>query len=168
MVDFFLLLMLPGAGDELQGIKRGVTELADAIVVNKADGDNKTRAEIAKTEYTKALHYLPPSTEGWRSRAHTCSSYTGDGISDIWTVIQTFHQQTTESGTFRNRRKAQTRDWLYAMMEDHLRSLFFSHPNVADLLPELEKAVIEGSLPVTSAARQLLAAFESRLDPGED
>lgn len=167
MVDFFLLLMLPGAGDELQGIKRGVTELADAIVVNKADGDNKTRADIAKTEYTKALHYLPPSTPGWRSKAYTCSSLTSQGIDNVWSVIEAFHQQTTDSGVFQSRRKSQTRDWLYAMMEEHVRSLFFAHPNVAQQLPELEQAVIEGALPVTSAARQLLAVFESRLDPDE-
>jgi LAO/AO transport system kinase len=167
MVDFFLLLALPGAGDELQGIKRGVTELADAIVVNKADGDNKTRAEAAKTEYTKALHYLPPSTEGWKSRAHTCSALKHTGIAELWATIQEFHTQTTASGVFTSRRKRQTRDWLYAMVEEYLHTHFFSHPSVEGLIPQLEVAVIEGSLPVTSAARQLLAAFENRLDPDE-
>ena len=84
MVDFFLLLMLSGAGDELQGIKKGVMELADALLINKADGDNKAKAEVAREEYNRALHYLLPATEGWTTQAYTCSSLTGDGIADIW------------------------------------------------------------------------------------
>lgn len=161
MVDFFLLLMLTGAGDELQGIKKGIMELADAIVINKADGDNKMRAQAAQQEYTRALHYLSPATEGWQTQAYTCSAATGAGIAALWDVIQTFCAQTTESGVFASRRNAQSRDWVHSMVEEHLRTRFFQHPDVKHMLPRIEQAVVAGTMPATVAAKELLRAFET-------
>ncbi|MGQ9550020.1 MAG: methylmalonyl Co-A mutase-associated GTPase MeaB [Roseiflexus sp.] len=168
MVDFFLLLMLAGAGDELQGIKKGIIELADALLITKADGDNRTRALAAQAEYGHALRYLTPATEGWRPRAYICSAQTGEGIAEIWSEIERFRDQTTASGVFAARRREQARDWVYTMIEDHLRSRFFSHPVVQQRLPAIEKDVIEGTLPVTTAAQSLIQAFESALQGSEE
>lgn len=161
MVDFMLLLMLPGAGDELQGIKKGVIELADALLINKADGENKIRAQAAQMEYTRALHYLPAFTEGWTAQAYTCSSVTGEGILEIWNVIQEFFKVTRESGVFESRRHLQKRDWLHVMLEEELQARFYNHPNVRSTLPRIEQAVTEANMPVTAAARELLKSFDS-------
>jgi LAO/AO transport system kinase len=167
MVDFFLLLMLAGAGDELQGIKKGIIELADALLITKADGDNRTRALAAQAEYTHALRYLTPATEGWRPRAYICSARTGEGIAEIWREIERFRDETTASGVFAARRRDQARDWVYTLIEDHLRTRFFGHPVVQERLPAIEKAVVEGTLPVTTAVQDLIRAFESALQ-GEE
>jgi LAO/AO transport system kinase len=160
MVDFFMLLMLAGAGDELQGIKRGIMELSDALVINKADGDNKQRALATRQEFSRALHYLAPATQGWQTEAYTCSALSGEGIADLWQVVETFRNQTQQSGVFTDRRNAQARDWVYAMVEEHLRTRFYQHPTVNQVVPEVEQAVIAGTLPATIAAQQLLQAFE--------
>lgn len=160
MVDFFMLLMLAGAGDELQGIKRGIMELSDALVINKADGDNKQRALATRQEFSRALHYLAPATQGWQTEAYTCSALSGEGIADLWQVVETFRNQTQQSGVFTDRRNAQARDWVYAMVEEHLRTRFYQHPTVNQVFPEVEQAVIAGTLPATIAAQQLLQAFE--------
>jgi LAO/AO transport system kinase len=167
MVDFFLLLMLAGAGDELQGIKKGIIELADALLITKADGDNRTRALAAQAEYTHALRYLTPATAGWRPRAYICSAQTGEGIAEIWREIERFRDETTASGVFAARRRDQARDWVYTLIEDHLRTRFFGHPVVQERLPAIEKAVVEGTLPVTTAVQDLIRAFESALQ-GEE
>jgi LAO/AO transport system kinase len=156
MVDFFLLVMITGAGDELQGIKKGVIEIADAIVINKADGDNQLKAQAARTEFNRALHYLTSATEGWQTRAYTCSALTGEGIPEIWAVIERFRQQLGETGVFQARRRHQMREWLHTMIEDQLRGYFYNHPEIKASLPQIEQAVMEGSLPVTAAARNLL------------
>lgn len=156
MVDFFLLVLITGAGDELQGIKKGVIELADAIAINKADGDNKLKAKAARAEYNRALHYLTPVTEGWQTRAHTCSALTGEGIPELWSVIEAFRQQTAQSGTFVIRRQEQMRDWLHRLIEEQIRSYFYNQPEVKASLPEVEQAVMDGTLPPTAAARNLL------------
>jgi LAO/AO transport system kinase len=160
MVDFFLLLMLTGAGDELQGIKKGIMELADALLINKADGENKLRAKAAKTDYNRALHYLAPATEGWRTRAYTCSALSGEGIKEIWEVIEEFRRQTTASGVFEKRRQSQILDWVYAMVEEHLRKSFFAHGGVKDIRAEVEHAVVEGHIPPTVAAQELIKKYE--------
>ncbi|MCB1919420.1 MAG: methylmalonyl Co-A mutase-associated GTPase MeaB [Candidatus Competibacteraceae bacterium] len=162
MVDFFLLLMLSGAGDELQGIKKGIMELADALLVNKADGDNKIRANMARAEYNRALHFLAPATEGWRTKAYSCSSRSGEGIDAIWSVIQQFREQTTGSGVFEKRRQRQTLDWVYSMVEEHLRASFFNHAGVDSIRAEIEEAVINGHIPPTVAAQQLIHKYEGR------
>lgn len=161
MVDFFLLLMLATAGDELQGIKKGITELCDSILITKTDGDNKANAFAAKAEYNRALHYLAPATEGWISQAYSCSAVTGEGIAEIWQVIEDFRQKTTQSGAFERRRRDQVKDWVYAMIVEHLRQLFFQHPGVLKSLPEIEKAVVAGTLPATTAVQTLLHIFET-------
>lgn len=160
MVDFFLLVLIPGAGDELQGIKKGVVELADAIAINKADGENKIRAESARAEYNRALHYLKPATEGWQARAFTCSAQTGEGIANLWNVILRFRQRTTEFGAFEGRRRQQAREWLHTLIDEQLRAYFFERNSVRQQLPEIERQVMDGILPATAAARRLLQLLE--------
>ena len=162
MVDFFLLLLVPGAGDELQGIKKGVVELADAILINKADGENKLPSEAARAEYNRALHYLTPSTEGWRPRAHTASALTGEGIGHIWSVVARFAEKTQASGAFAARRQAQAREWLHALIEAQLHDYFYGLPAVKEKLAGVETAVIQGTLPATAAAKQLMALFQTK------
>ena len=160
MVDFFLLLMIAGAGDELQGIKTGIMELADALLVNKADGDNKIRANAARADYNRALHYLAPATEGWRTKAYTCSSLNGEGIDAIWKVISDFRQQITASGAFEKRRQRQTLDWVYSMVEEHLRASFFNHAGVGSIRADIEEAVVNGRIPPTVAVQMLIKKYE--------
>lgn len=155
MVDFFLLVLITGAGDELQGIKKGVVEIADAILINKADGDNKIRAQSARAEYNRALHYLAPATEGWQTKAYTCSALTGEGVAEIWNVIRYFQATTGQSGVFEARRRKQTQEWLHTMIENQLKMFFFNHPTVQEALPKIEQAVVNGELPATSAAQAL-------------
>ncbi|MEH7246210.1 methylmalonyl Co-A mutase-associated GTPase MeaB [Neobacillus niacini] len=166
MVDFFLLVMLTGAGDELQGIKKGVMELVDAILVNKADGENKQRALGAKVEFNRILHYLQPFTDGWTPNAYTCSALTGEGIGEIWKVIQEFSIVTRESGVFMGRRRKQTINWMYTMVEDALRTSFYRHPTVSSIIPMMEEAVGNGKVSATMAANQLLRTFEDQFTNG--
>ena len=163
MVDFFLLLLVPGAGDELQGIKKGVVEIADAILINKADGDNRIPAQAARAEYNRALHYLTPATEGWRTRAYTGSANTGEGIADIWQVIERFREKTAVSGAFNARRQAQQKEWLHTLIAEQLQQIFYDLPEVKEMLPEVETAVMAGRLPTTAAAQKLLSLFEGKL-----
>lgn len=160
MVDFFLLVLITGAGDELQGIKKGVVEISDAILINKADGDNKIRANAARAEYNRALHYLTSITEGWQTHAYTGSGLTGEGIPEIWQVVESFQQNTQQSGVFAARRQQQNREWLHTLVEEQLRAFFFNHPAVKNVLPEIEAAVMNGTLPATSAARDLLRVVQ--------
>lgn len=161
MVDFFLLIMLTGAGDDLQGIKKGVMELADAILINKADGDNRSRALVTKTELNRILHYLSPATEGWHTKAYTCSALTGEGIGDLWSVIKEFRHKMDDSGMFLRRRKAQTLSWVFAMVEEHLKTSFYHHPAVVRLLPEVEESLVEGAMSATLAVQKLIEVFEN-------
>jgi len=161
MVDFFLLVLVAGAGDELQGIKRGIFELADAVLINKADGDNMRAAEYARSEYERALSFLRPATEGWQTRAFAGSALTGEGIPEIWQVVLRFQEKTTASHAFQERRQRQERDWLHALIQERLTTMFHEHPRVQLLLPDLERAVIAGELTATTAARRLLEEFET-------
>ncbi len=158
MVDFFLLLLIPGAGDELQGIKRGVMELADLLVVNKADGEMRQRALADRAEHERAVHYLQPATRGWRTGALTCSALEGEGVAGVWDVIERFRRETAVSGVFEERRREQSRAWMRALVEEELRSRFYGDPEVARLLPDVERRVVDGSLAATDAAKQLLSA----------
>jgi len=170
MVDFFLLLVLTGAGDELQGIKKGVMEIADAILVNKADGENRQRAQLAAEEYNQVLHYLQPATAGWQTRAYACSALTGEGIAEIWSVVESFRDEMSRSGRLKARRQQQLRDWMYSMAEEYARSHFFGHPAVAGALSVAEAAVLRGELSPTAAVQELIAAYEGalgRLERGE-
>jgi LAO/AO transport system kinase len=159
MVDFFLLVLVAGAGDELQGIKKGVVELADAILINKADGSNAIPAQAARAEYERALHYIQPATEGWQTTAMTASALTGEGIPQVWETIRCFLQQTKISGAFLERRKKQEREWLRALLESHLIDGFYSNPDIQRLLPATEEAVMEGKIPAATAAQKLLMAY---------
>lgn len=161
MVDFFLLLMVTGTGDELQTMKKGVIELADAIFVNKADGSNKPLAMATKEQLNQMLHYLQPATEGWESRALTCSALTGEGIADIWSVIGEFRETTSRSGVLDKRRQSQAIEWMYSMVKDSLYSRFYAHPGVKQVLPDIKQAVAGGNLSVTMAANQLMKIFEA-------
>lgn len=160
MVDFFMLLMITGAGDELQGMKKGVIELADAIVVNKADGDNKQRALMAKVDYDRILHYLRPATEGWMTKSHTCSAVTGEGIPELWHMVNKFHEVTLSSGFFQRRRRMQMLSWVHAMVQEYLQAKFLSHPDVVTKIPHIEEEVMSGHLSATLAVKELIRVFE--------
>ena len=136
MTDFFLLMKLAGAGDELQGIKRGIMEMADAIVINKADGENIKAAKLAKTEFNRALHLYPAKESGWNPKTITCSALNNEGIEDVLEMIQTYISETTENGYFQKKRKEQNKFWLLQTIEQRLKSDFFGNPSVAQ---ELEK-----------------------------
>ncbi len=156
LVDILLLLLITGAGDELQGYKKGVIEIADALVINKADGDNLTAAKAARAQYQRALEFVAPATPGWRTRALTASALTGAGIDAIWTLITEFVAQTKASGGFDDRRRKQRREWLHKALEARLRDAVYGHEAVKAALPEIEAAVINGKLPAASAAEALL------------
>jgi len=159
MVDFFLLVMIAGAGDELQGIKRGVIEIADALLINKADGPNKTRAEVARKEYGMALKYLTPATKGWQTNAYTVSARTGDGVPGIWEMIKTFESRTKASGVFDSRRKNQALEWVYSMIDSYLRESFYTDPDVREQFPRLKEDVLNGTILPTAAAEKLLKTY---------
>ncbi|MDR1275297.1 MAG: methylmalonyl Co-A mutase-associated GTPase MeaB [Candidatus Accumulibacter sp.] len=161
MVDLFMLMQIAGAGDELQGIKKGVMERSDLIVVNKADGDNKLRAEAARVDYQRILHFLQPSTEGWRTQALACSAYTGDGVAELWAVVEEFRLNTTASGVFEKRRQQQNLDWMHSMVSEQLKRKFYNHPNVRMNIPLVEEMIVKGRLSPTRAATLLLALDES-------
>ena len=161
MVDFFLLVMLTGAGDELQGIKKGIMELADSIVINKADGQNKLKAKAAKAEFNRILNLLQPSTPGWSSKAYTASALLGEGIEEIWNEINAFKNLTTESGYFSLRRQKQMIDWMYNMVFEQLKLSFMNHESVKLNLKTIESSIVNGELTATSAANYLLSIFES-------
>ncbi|MGZ0655370.1 methylmalonyl Co-A mutase-associated GTPase MeaB [Coraliomargarita sp. W4R53] len=154
MTDFFLLLQIAGAGDELQGIKKGVIELADAIVVNKADGDNQLRAKLAKVEYTKVLHFLHPFTPGWKPKALTCSALNSEGIEKIWELIESFRDQLTESGVFNARRSEQNVDWFDSLLQSIVMERFRAEH--CEQIQQMSTAVRDGAMPVSVALEKLL------------
>ncbi len=162
MVDFFLLLTITGAGDELQGMKKGVMELADAILVNKADGENVKKAQVTKSEFNRILHYLQPSTQGWTTNAYSASSITGEGIGQIWEVIEAFVKQTREAGVFHERRHKQAIKWMESMIEEYLRDVFYENEAVKQILETVEKKVLSGQHTPASGAGRLIEAFEGK------
>jgi len=164
MVDMFLLLQIAGAGDELQGIKKGVMERCDLIVVNKADGENLLRANAARADYERILHYLQPSTEGWVTKALACSAYTGDGIDELWATIEEFRKTATASGVFNRRRQQQNLDWVHNLVNEYMRRTFYSNPNVRINLPILQNLVTSGKLSPTAAAKQLFSYYEGHAE----
>ncbi|WP_077213909.1 methylmalonyl Co-A mutase-associated GTPase MeaB [Bacillus dakarensis] len=159
MVDFFMLLVLTGAGDELQGMKKGIMELADGVFVNKADGENKRNAEKTKAEYNRILHFLQPATKGWQTKAYTCSALTLEGIDHVWEVIKSFEEGTKGTGIFDERRRRQTKEWMTSMIIDQLQVNFFHHPVVKEQLPKYENEVIAGGRTVTSAVELLFQQY---------
>jgi LAO/AO transport system kinase len=157
MVDFFLVLMIAGAGDELQGIKKGVLEVADAIVINKADGDNLLRAEIAQKEYQTALNMLMPNSSNWSPPVLTCSAVEGKGIDKIWETILDHRDKLTISGEMAEKRKNQALDWMAFLLDEGLRQWFYTSPHVREALPTLRRNVEEQKISPTAAADSLLA-----------
>jgi LAO/AO transport system kinase len=159
MADFFLLVTLAGAGDELQGIKRGVMELADLVAVNKADGDNIAAAERARAEAQNALHFFPVPPSGWTPRAVTCSARTGAGIRELWATVLEYAALTKANGWFERARQLQQRRWMHEMIEQALRQQFDAHPAVRSRMEALECQVAEGQTTSFRAARMLLDAY---------
>ncbi|MDX2154094.1 MAG: methylmalonyl Co-A mutase-associated GTPase MeaB [Bryobacteraceae bacterium] len=164
MTDFFLLLMIAGAGDELQGIKRGIIEMIDGMAVNKADGDGKPRAERARVEYASALRLFPPTPDGWRPRVLTCSALEGTGIADIWQMVLEHRTHLESKGLLEERRAVQALAWLRELLALGLEHLFRGDRRVAARLPQLEKAVREGHATPFAAARELLSLFHPQED----
>jgi LAO/AO transport system kinase len=159
MVDFFLLLKIAGAGDELQGIKRGIMEMADTIVINKADGDNIAKAKLAKTEFNRALHLFPAKSSGWIPKVTTCSAYEKTGIDEIWTIISEYFSLTKESNYFFNKRKDQNQFWMMETINEQLKSNFYNHPEIIKRLEENKKMVQDGVISPFAAAQSLLKTF---------
>lgn len=156
LVDFFLLLMLAGAGDELQGMKRGIMELADALAITKADGDTSASARRAQLDYTNALHLFPPTGTGWSPPVLTCSALTGDGIADLWTTILTHQQQMHHNGEFQQRRQAQQLTWFRALLRQRLDDRFYGQPGIRERLAALETQIRAGTLLPAAAVQVLL------------
>ncbi len=163
MADFFLLLMIAGAGDELQGIKRGVLELADLVAFNKADGDNRIRAEAAGKQLESAMSLFPPQPSGWRPPVVVCSARAGDGIAQIWDTVLNHRARMTASGELELKRKRQAWDAMYETIRRALVHNFFSDPEVRGRLPQLEKDVMEGRISSYGAARSLLQLLHGAL-----
>ncbi|MEY4134299.1 MAG: methylmalonyl Co-A mutase-associated GTPase MeaB [Saprospiraceae bacterium] len=159
MVDFFLLLLLPGAGDELQGIKRGIVEMADGLAVNKADGDNLPLARLAMAAYSAALHLFPPKASGWNPTVQLCSATTGDGIRQIWLTVLDYLAHTRKSGFFVEKRRVQARYWMYETINERLQKIFFDHPSVQSAIGPMENQVQNGTLSPFHAAEGLLDVF---------
>lgn len=159
MVDFFLLLKISGAGDELQGIKRGIMEMADAIVINKADGDNINKAKLAKTEFNRALHLFPAKKSGWIPTASTCSSYTKDGINEVWNTISDYFELAKSNNYFQEKRKDQNQFWMMETINEQLKSNFYNHPEIIELIEQNKKAVQNDEMSPFAAAVSLLEKY---------
>lgn len=162
MVDFFLLLKLPGAGDELQGIKRGIIEMADAIVINKADGDNIKAAKIAQMDFNKALHFYPIKEHGWVPKVLSCSALENKGIHEVWKLIEKHNEQSKASGSFLARRKQQNKHWLLHTVEDRLKRDFYENVTIKQHLDKMMVAVMEGEVSPFTAAEQLLKMYKPK------
>ena len=159
MVDFFLLLMLAGAGDELQGIKRGIMEMADTIVINKADGDNIIKADLAKRNYKNALHLFPPAESGWIPLVKTCSSLSGDGIQKIWEIIENYIAQTLKNNYFNKNRKEQSVKIMLNTINLRLNDSFYFNDEIEKLLPQIEDELKTHKISSYVAAQKLLDKY---------
>ena len=157
MVDFFLLLKLAGAGDELQGIKRGIMEMADAIAINKADGDNIKQAALAKVEFNRAMHLYPAKPSGWQPKVTLCSALKNEGINDLWKLIEDYLKLTKNNKYFEINRKDQNKFWLLQTIEDRLKSDFFNTPKIKKELEIQLKRIEEGKTTPFAAAEKLLS-----------
>jgi LAO/AO transport system kinase len=162
MVDFFLLLKISGTGDELQGIKRGIMEMADAIVINKADGDNINKAKLAKTEFNRALHLFPAKKSGWIPSATTCSSYTKEGIPEVWKTLSEYQSLMQKNKYFEQKRHDQNQFWMLETINEQLQSNFYNHPEISKLLEENKKAVQNDEISPFAAAMNLLKVYSKQ------
>lgn len=163
MVDFFLLLQLAGTGDELQGIKRGIMEMADGIVINKADGDNIPRAQLAQAQFRSALKLFPPTESGWKPEVLTYSGYYEIGIEEVWQMIDRYFEFVKANGYFERKRLQQARYWMYETIDEQLRRHFYDNPGIASLLEEKEQRVLSNRQSSFTAARDVLDAYFTSL-----
>jgi len=162
MVDFFLLLMLAGAGDELQGIKRGIMEIADAVIINKADNDNLHNAKMAVREYKNAMHLFPANSNGWIPKAASCSAIEAKEINTAWAIVESFVNQTILNNSFSENRKEQAKFWLEHAINSSLMNLFYSDEKVKAQLLKLQENVSEGRTSPFKAAKELLSTFKAK------
>lgn len=162
MVDFFLALMLPGAGDELQGIKKGIIEIADMIAINKADGDNVTRAKTAASVYRAALNIIAPTSPNWSPPVITISGLENSGLDELWNSIERHRKTLQSSGEFDQRRQAQAVKWMHDMLEDRLKAALQSNQKIAGRLPEIETQVREGALTPALAVEEILELMRTQ------
>ncbi len=156
MVDFFLLLMLAGAGDELQGIKRGIMEMADVITINKADGSNIEKAEMARVQYLNALHLFPPTDSGWKPKVLTCSAVEKKGISTIWDTISEYLDFVKSNGYFQHKRNEQSKFWMYETINDQLKSNFYQNKGIKEMADDYENKVLNEEISSFVAAKKML------------
>jgi LAO/AO transport system kinase len=163
MVDFFLLLMLAGAGDELQGIKKGIIEMADALVITKADGENVKRATEAQADYQHALHLYPAKIPGWSTKVLTCSAYNNTGIGEVWKMIEKFRQHTTSSGYFDDMRQRQNIAWFREYFEQLLKLDYSSNGKLQTQIQKLEDDINGKKISVQKAAKALLEAYRQAI-----
>ena len=159
MVDFFLLLKIAGAGDELQGIKRGIMEMADAIIINKADGDNIRKSNLAKVEFNRALHLFPAKKSGWTPTTATCSAITNDGIAEVWDTISKFVALVQSNRYFESKRKEQNQFWMMETLNEALKNHFYTHPEIIPLLEKNKEAVANNALSPFAAAQIILERY---------
>lgn len=160
MTDFFLLLLQPGAGDELQGIKKGAVELADCILINKADGDNLNLANLTKAQYQTALHYILPATDGWQTPVLMASSIEEKGLADVWNCIMDFVENTTKSLVLNIRRNEQKLDWLNSMIDEYLKNRFYNSERIKNIIPNIKDSIIDGSITPSAAIQLLIKEYE--------
>lgn len=159
MVDFFLLIQIAGAGDELQGIKRGIMEMADGIIINKADGDNVGPAQLAQAQYRSALHLFPPTASGWKPEVLTYSGYYELGISEVWDMIDRYFAFVDASGYFKTKRSEQARYWMYETIDEKLRNNFYNDPLIAARLTQAEADVLANRRSSFTAAAEVLDLY---------
>lgn len=159
MVDMFMMLQISGAGDELQGIKRGIMEMADMMVITKADGENVTKAELAKAQYQGALHLFPLPDSEWRPKVYTCSSHEGTGLEEVWQGVEQYLQHIELNGYFTANRNRQNKYWMYETINETLKSSFYNNPEIEAKMAEVEQRVLEAKLSSFIAAKELLDIY---------
>ena len=159
MVDMFMMLQISGAGDELQGIKRGIMEMADMMVITKADGENIQKAELAKAQYQGALHLFPLPDSEWRPKVYTCSSLEGTGLEEVWQGVEQYLQHIELNGYFTSNRNRQNKYWMYETINETLKSSFYNNPEIEAKMAEVEQRVLEAKLSSFIAAKELLDIY---------
>ena len=159
MVDMFMMLQISGAGDELQGIKRGIMEMADMMVITKADGENVTKAELAKAQYQGALHLFPLADSGWRPQVYTCSSLEGTGLEEVWQGVEQYLQHIELNGYFTSNRNRQNKYWMYETINETLKSSFYNNPEIQERMADVEQRVLDAKLSSFIAAKELLDIY---------